>query len=68
MKRSLPMLCVVAIRLPTSTLLPRPKYTPLPLLMMTWPGAVMRPKMVLASGPVTRLSVEALLPGWLKCI
>ena len=60
MKAASLMLCVVATRLPTSTRLPGPKNTPLPLLMVICPVALMRPKMVLASGPVTRLSVAPL--------
>ena len=67
MKSASPMPCVVAIRPPTSTRAEGLKYTPDGLVRMTWPLAVMRPKIWLGSLPCTRFSVTLLAPGCWNC-
>ena len=57
------MLWVVAAKLPTSTLEPGAKYTPLGLVKNTCPLALILPKIWLGLLSSTRLSNTALLLG-----
>ena len=65
LKKSLSLMpCVVAVKLPTSTLEPGAKYTPLGLVKNTWPLALIWPKIWLGLLSRTRLSKTLLLLGW----
>ena len=55
---------VVAVSEPTSTVAVGEKYTPLGLLKITCPLALMRPKIWLGELPVMRLSSTLLDDGW----
>ena len=55
---------VVAVKLPTSTLEPGAKYTPLGLVKNTWPLALIWPKIWLGLLLCTRLSSTLVLLGW----
>ena len=55
-----------ATKPPTLTWAPWPTKTPLGFNTNTWPLALMLPRMLLRSAPVTRLSVAEVLLGWLK--
>ena len=67
MKSASLMPCVVATMPPTSTRADAPKYTPAGLVRMTWPLAVIWPKIWLGSLLSTRLSVTLLALGCANC-
>ena len=59
-------LMVVAVTAPTSSTALLPKYTPAGLINVTWPGALILPKIWLGLASRTRFKVAACALGWLK--